>query len=75
MCNNNYDDESRYTSSVEGSAFNDKFVTADNVSSYNMARKGLMAIEKILKSDEEFVKTQSTNLEWILYNQNNPHSV
>ena len=44
-------------------------INADCVGSYNIARKGLMAVEKITASNEDFVKITSNKDEWITYAQ------
>ena len=75
MTNNNLDDDYIYASPVEGSAYNDDYGIADNIASYNMARKGIMAVETILASKDEFVKLASKNAteDWFKYNQEHPH--
>ena len=67
--NNSFDDEYLYISPVEGSIYNRKMINADCVGSYNIARKGLMAVEKITASNEDFVKITSNKDEWITYAQ------
>ncbi len=70
--NNNINNDYLYMSAVEGSKYNEEYGEADNIASYNMARKGLMAINKILESKDDLVKIATTNEEWLQYNQNSP---
>ena len=72
MTNNNLDNDYVYASAVEGSIYNENYGLADNIASYNMARKGLMAVEKILASEDNFVKLAGKTEEWIDYNIENP---
>lgn len=71
--NNNLENDYVYASPVEGSAYNEHYGIADNISSYNIARKGLMAVEKITGSKDDFVKIASTTNDWLRYNLQNPH--
>ena len=71
--NNNLENDYVYVSPIEGSAYNETYGIADNIASYNMARKGLMAIEKIIGSKDDFVKIASTTNDWLRYNLQNPH--
>ena len=73
MTNNNLDNDYVYASAVEGSLYNEHYGLADNIASYNMARKGLMAIDKILAADDDFVKLAGKADDWINYNIANPH--
>lgn len=62
--NSNYDD-SWYVSPVEGSIYNTREINADCIGALNMARKGIIAINKILNSDEDYVKISSGSDEWL----------
>lgn len=67
--NNDIDGEYIYISPVEGSIYNTRQINADCIGAYNIARKGIMAVNKILESEDGFVKTSSSGEDWISYAQ------
>ena len=74
--NNSMDGNNFYISPVDGSIFNKEQVDPDFISSYNIARKGTMIMERILNADMSGKKLPSslmTTEEWVDYS--NKHLV